>query len=80
MGKIGDAIMLEWRDGNTLPVGYRAKCLKEKYLDASRRNKGKEGYSFEMLQALRDMARENVYPDGRFSDEECNVWSMFRTR
>ena len=79
MGKLGDAIMIEWRDNNaTLPVSYRERCLKEKYLEASKRNKSKEGYSFEMLQALRDMAKKDVYPDGRFSDEECNVWSMFR--
>ena len=26
---------------------------------------------------LRDMAEMDVYPDGRFGDEECNIWSMF---
>lgn len=50
------------------------KHLKEKYLEASR---VKGGYTFEQLQALRDMAEQEVYPDGRFSDEECNVWAMF---
>lgn len=60
---------------------YRAKVLKEKYLEAARQRVAarQSGYSFEMLQALRDMAREDVYPDGRFGDEECNVWSMFHT-
>lgn len=32
---------------------------------------------------IADMAMNNVYPDGRFSDEECCIWegfrSMFRT-
>lgn len=36
-------------------------------------------YTFTMLQKLRDMAKENIYPDGRFGDEECNVWSLFRS-
>lgn len=34
-------------------------------------------YSFRMLQCLRDMAKENVYPDGSFGDDECNIWEMF---
>lgn len=48
--------------------------LKEIYLDAPKVN---GGYTFQQLQALRDMAEHDVYPDGRFGDEECNVWSMF---
>lgn len=48
--------------------------LKNKYLEAKRIN---GGYTFEQLQILRDMAKHEVYPDGQFSDEECNVWSMF---
>ena len=27
---------------------------------------------------LADMARENVYPDGSFGDDECNIWAAFR--
>lgn len=38
-----------------------------------------EGWSFKQLQVLRDMARDDVYPDGHFGDEDCNVWSMFRS-
>ena len=51
--------------------------LKDEYLEARKRNEN-EGYSFRQLQLLRDMAEKEIYPDGRFSDEECNVWSMFR--
>ena len=34
-------------------------------------------YTFAMLQALKDMAENNVWPDGRFGDDDCNVWSLF---
>lgn len=35
-------------------------------------------FTFEMVLALKEMADHNVYPDGRFSDDHCNIWSMFR--
>ena len=35
-------------------------------------------YTTEMLIALRDMVKHDVYPDGRFGDDECEVWSLFR--
>jgi len=50
--------------------------LKDNYLEAAKENRN-ERYSFRQLQCLRDMAEKDVYPDGRFGDEECNVWSMF---
>lgn len=53
----------------------RKAYLKEKYLAAPHGEWGT--YTFEQLQILRDMAKADVYPDGRFSDEECNVWEMF---
>ena len=65
-----------------------AKHLKEKYhearqeayssgkLDPIRQNVG--AYTPKMIAALRDMAKADVYPDGSFGDEECDVWSMFR--
>ena len=34
-------------------------------------------YTTEMIAALRDMAEHDVYPDGTFGDDECNVWEMF---
>ena len=49
--------------------------IKEDYLKLE---KGNDGYTFRQLQLLRDMAKHDVYPDWRFSDEECNVWAMFR--
>lgn len=67
----------------------KGKYLKEKYfearynayasgkLDSIRHNVGV--YTTEMLAALRDMAENDVYPDGNFGDDECNVWSMFHS-
>ena len=34
-------------------------------------------YTAKMIAALRDMAENDIYPDGHFSDDACNVWSMF---
>ena len=31
-----------------------------------------------MFDVLLEMARENKYPDGTFSDAECLLWSTFR--
>jgi hypothetical protein len=65
-----------------------AKSLKNKYLkvrkdafDSGKLNiigQNDGVYTTGMLAALRDMAKNNVYPDGNFGDDECNVWSMFR--
>lgn len=64
-----------------------AKYLRTNYIDA--RNKAFDNgtldrihqntgvYTTEMLSALRDMAKADVYPDGNFGDDECNVWLMF---
>lgn len=53
--------------------------LKDKYLEIAKENRNGSGtYTAEMIFALRDMAKKDVYPDGRFSDEECNIWSAFR--
>jgi len=50
--------------------------LKDKYLEV--KPTGKENrYTLAQIAALRDMAERDVYPDGRFSDEECNLWGMF---
>ena len=50
------------------------KELKNAFLELPRID---GGYTIEQISALRDMAEKDVYPDGRFSDEECNLWSMF---
>lgn len=67
----------------------KEKYFKEKYfeardeayasgkLDFTRQNVGV--YTTEMLAALRDMAENDVIPDGNFGDDECNVWSMFHS-
>lgn len=61
------------------------KYLKEKYLEV-REEAYKNGkldnvgvYTTAMIAALRDMAENDVYPDGNFGDDECNVWSMFHS-
>ena len=33
-------------------------------------------FTVPMVNALMDMARDDVYPDNRFSDDECNAWSI----
>ena len=60
------------------------KYLKEKYIEV-REEAYKNGldnvgvYTTAMIAALRDMAENDVYPDGNFGDDECNVWSMFHS-
>ena len=55
--------------------------LKEKFTDAAKisisEGNSNTVYTFEMIQALRDMAENNVYPDWHFGDTDCNVWEMF---
>lgn len=53
----------------------RQKAYESGKLDRIRQNTGV--YTFEMICALRDMAEADIYPDGRFGDEECNLWSLF---
>lgn len=55
--------------------------LKDEYIEIFETAK-KEGlqrgcYTASMIFKLRDMAKEDIYPDGRFGDEECNIWSAF---
>ena len=66
----------------------REKDLREKFhearqaaFDSGRLSKTKQNdgvYTPQMLWALRDMAQNDAYPDGSFSDMDCNVWMMFR--
>ena len=37
-------------------------------------------YTYGEIVALMNMAKNDVYPDGRFGDEEVAIWSMFRVR
>lgn len=58
-----------------------AKELKDAFLEATQEsmNNGNSNiiYTFDMIVALYDMAKADVYPDGRFGDLDCNVWSLF---
>ena len=57
----------------------REKALKEQYIEVRTKYHGQDDtFNFEMLKALHDMAKEDVYPDNRFGDLEANVWSLFR--
>ena len=57
------------------------KYLKEKFIEARDRamTNGTKNtdYTIEMIRCLRDMAEKDVYPDGNFGDNDCNIWSMF---
>lgn len=33
-------------------------------------------YTPKMISVLTEMARNDIWPDGNFSDEECCVWGM----
>lgn len=59
------------------------KELKDVFLAEADKAKEMRGwdnqfYTRGMIVALLNMAKEDVYPDGRFSDEACAMWSMFR--
>ena len=56
----------------------RANAIASGKLDKIRQNTGV--YTTQMIAALRDMAENDVYPDGDFGDDECCVWSMFHTQ
>ncbi len=60
--------------------------LKESYLDYRSNNPtlnnmsdedGNSVYTAQAIFKLMDMAKHDVYPDYRFSDEECNIWIAF---
>lgn len=55
------------------------KWLKEAYLETLGYavEAGAQVFTFKQIQALRNMAEKDVYPDGRFSDMECTIWEMF---
>ncbi len=56
----------------------KAKELKGKALAALTECRGNgNGYSLKAIQAIADMASADVWPDWRFSDEECNLWSTY---
>lgn len=54
----------------------RAKELKQDYLDAVC-PKVYDAYTFQQIEALMNMAKYNVWPDGRFGDLDCDVWGLF---
>ena len=54
----------------------RKEAVESGMIDPIKQNNGV--YTAQMIRALKDMADTGTYPDGTFSDIDCNVWSMFR--
>ena len=56
--------------------------LKDEFIEASKKSveDGNKNtvYTTKMLCCLKQMARHDVYPDGRFGDDDCIVWEMMR--
>lgn len=61
----------------------KEKILKENYLKAATESvadgNDNDVYTTKMLFALKAMADNDVWPDWRFSDDACNIWSWFHT-
>ena len=59
--------------------GYKQRFLeaRKKAMSNGMRN---TDYTFEMILALDEMARYDVWPDGRFGDDDCNVWSLLHRK
>ena len=61
---------------------YQKKWKKQEFLDEVAKSKElgneRDVYTIGMLHALKDMARNDVWPDINFSDLDCCVWSLFR--
>lgn len=63
----------------------KERFYKDKYHEARReayngplkKNETSGVYTTDMLWALREMAINNVWPDGSFGDDECEVWGFF---
>lgn len=58
------------------------ESVKREFLDEFQNVLAKTGsnkvYNMKMLITLKKMAREDIYPDGRFGDDDCCLWEMFR--
>lgn len=62
------ALFEEYLKGNYLAC--RERTFEE-------RGHNTEVFTIEQLNFLMEMARNDVYPDIRFGDNECNVWCLF---
>lgn len=54
--------------------------LKDNYHEAYENSKDAYGQKFTIAQirALKEMANNDVWPDGTFGDDECILWSLLR--
>jgi len=52
------------------------KILRNRILGARKMPVG--SLNLEVISLLKEMAESDVYPDGRFGDDEVCVWEMFR--
>ena len=59
------------------------ELLKADALEALKEDTKQDGsktyYGVKALYALMKMAKNDVWPDWRFGDNDCNVWSLFHT-
>lgn len=59
------------------------ELLKADALEALKENTKRDGantyYGVRALYTLNEMAKNDVWPDWRFGDSDCNVWSLFHT-
>lgn len=37
----------------------------------------RQHFTIEQIRAIGEMALNDVWPDGRFTDDECNLWEVF---
>lgn len=57
-------------------IEARRNAMESGRLDERKQNDGV--YTPQMISALRAMAQHDVWPDGNFSDIDCEIWGMFR--
>jgi hypothetical protein len=59
------------------------ELLKVDALEALKEDTKQDGsktyYGVRALYALKEMAKNDVWPDWRFGDNDCNAWSLFHT-
>ena len=60
--------------------GYEHERLKQKFLNLENKGNYDQGlYSIDAIAALANMAKNDVYPDWRFGDNDYVVWSMIHS-
>ena len=52
--------------------------LKQRFIESRHMTRDARPYVYSVteLVMLADMAERDIWPDGRFSDDECNAWGV----